>query len=82
MAAQEGFFAIVQKLIASGAAVNAMRTDDGTTPLYMAAAFGHTATVAKLLQHDADKSIRGEDNETPLEAAQSMNYAAVVALLA
>ena len=48
----------------------------------MAAQEGHTAIVSKLLQHGADKSIRGWHNETPLEAAQRMNHAAAVALLA
>ena len=36
----------------------------------------------KLLQHGADKSIRGFKNRTPLEQAQDQNHAAVVALLA
>ena len=34
----------------------------------------------KLLQHGADKSIRGWHNETPLEAAQRKNHAAIIAL--
>ena len=50
--------------------------------LYIAANYGHTATVSKLLQHGADKSIRGSQNETPLEAAQRKNHAAVITLLA
>ena len=73
---------MVTKLIAAGADVNKATTDDGCTPLYIAAQNGHTAIVSKLLQHGADKSIRGWQNETPLEAAQRRNYAAVVALLA
>jgi len=52
------------------------------TPLYMAAQNGHIAIVSKLLQHGADKSIRGWQNETPLEAAQRQNRAVIVALLA
>jgi hypothetical protein len=36
----------------------------------------------KLLQHGADKSIRGFQNKTPLEAVQRNNHAAIVALLA
>ena len=34
----------------------------------------------KLLQHGADKTIRGWHNETPLEAAQRKNHAAIIAL--
>jgi len=59
-----------------------VRTDDGSTPLWGPAQNGHTAVVSKLLQHGADKSIRGFNNETPLEVAQRFNHAAVVALLA
>jgi ankyrin repeat protein len=70
------------KLIAASADVNKARTSDGCTPLYFAANNGHTAIVSKLLQHGADKSIRGWQNETPLEAAQRNNHAAIVALLA
>ena len=72
---------VVNKLIAAGAAVNAARTDDGSTPLWGPAQNGHTAVVSKLLQHGADKSIRGWNNETPLEAAQRMNHATIAALL-
>ena len=73
---------MVTKLIAAGADVNKARTTDGSTPLYIAAQNGHTAIVSKLLQHGADKSIRGFRNRTPLEAAQLDNHAAIVALLA
>ena len=60
----------MERLIAAGADVDKADTDDGTTPLYMAALNGHTATVAMLLKSGADKSIRGWEDETPLEAAQ------------
>ncbi len=82
MAAENGHSMVVNKLIAAGAAVNAARTDDGSTPLWGPAQNGHTAVVSKLLQHGADKSIRGWNNETPLEAAQRKNHAAVITLLA
>jgi hypothetical protein len=41
-----------------------------------------STTLSKLLQHGADKSIRGFQNRTPLEVAQLLNLAAIVALLA
>ena len=72
----------MEKLIAAGADVNKARTTDDSTPLWQAAQNGHTAVVSKLLQHGADKSIRGWQNETPLEAAQHMNHATIAALLA
>jgi ankyrin repeat protein len=61
--------------------VDKAKTTAGCTPLYIAAQNGHAAIVSKLLQHGADKSIRGWNNETPLEAAQRLNHAAVAALL-
>jgi len=50
---------VVTKLITPGADVNMARTTDGCTPLYSAASKVRTAIVSKLLQHGADKSIRG-----------------------
>ena len=73
---------MVTKLIAAGALVNKAETGHGMTPLYIAAQEGHTSIVSKLLQHGADKSIRGWQNRTPLEQAQRKNHAAIVALLA
>jgi ankyrin repeat protein len=72
----------VTKLIAAGADVDKAQTTTGCTPLWQAAQNGHTAIVSKLLQHGADKSIRGFRNETALEVAQLQNHAAIVALLA
>jgi len=82
IAAQNADLAAVTMLIAAGADVNMAETGHGMTPLYYAANKGYTAIVSKLLQHGADKSIRGWMFETPLEAAQRMNHAATVALLA
>ena len=73
---------VVEKLIAAGADVDKAETNDGCTPLWIAAQDGHPAIVSKLLQHGANKAIRSWQNETPLEAAQRMNHAAVVTLLA
>ena len=49
MASQNGHEAIVAALIAAGADVNKARTNDGTTPLYIAACKGYEAIVKNLL---------------------------------
>jgi ankyrin repeat protein len=71
----------VERLIAASADVDKAATDDGSTPLFMAAQEGHTATVAMLLKSGADESIRGFRDRTPLEQAQLECHGAVVALL-
>jgi ankyrin repeat protein len=77
----KGHLPVVERLIAAGADVDKATTDDGSTPLFMAALNGHTAIVVMLLKSGADKSIRGWGDETPLEAAEDQGHAAVVALL-
>ena len=72
---------MVQTLIAAGADVNQATTEEGNTPLHVATHQGHTEIVAMLLQHGADKSIRGFNNETSLEAAQRNNHRDTIALL-
>ena len=84
MAAGSFDLTVVTYLIAAGADVNKGLTNAGwgCTPLYIAAQEGCTAIVSKLLEHGADKSIRGWQFETPLEAAQRMNHGVIVAILA
>ena len=86
---------MVKKLIAAGADVNKARTlgnpdanpnaqqSNDLTPLYTAANLGHTEIVATLLQHGADRSIRGNALliETPLEVAERKNHRDIIALL-
>ena len=57
----------MEKLIAAGADVNKARTDDGSTPLLMAAENGHTSTVEKLIAAGADvDKATTTDGVTPL----------------
>ena len=78
-----GYLDVVTTLIAKGADVNKVNTN-GSTPLYRAAVKGHKVIVSKLLEHGADKSIRGFQNKTPLEAVKGrriVNRAAIIKLL-
>jgi ankyrin repeat protein len=54
--------------------VNKAPRSSGNTPLCIAAVYGRTAVVSKLLLHGADKSIRGDPSGiragTPLEAVE------------
>ena len=82
MTVEEGHLPVVERLIAASADVDKAKTSSGSTPLFVAAQNGHTATVAMLLKSGADKSLRGFRDQTPLEQAQLQGHAAVVALLA
>ena len=73
----------VTACLAAGADV-AARTDDGRTPLYLAAAYNDNAAVIEaLLTAGVDVTARAEDGSTPLHRAVFNNNAAVIeALLA
>ena len=43
VAAHKGHVAVIEKLIAAGADVDKARTDDGSTPLFIAAQNDHTS---------------------------------------
>ena len=81
IAAQSGHAGVVHKLIAGAVDVNQAETDHNMTPLYKAAEKGHTGIVATLLQHGADKTIRGWQDRTPLDVAKLFNHTSIVALL-
>ena len=58
---------IVERLIAAGADVDKADTDDGTTPLYVAAQNGHHPVVERLIAAGADVDKATTDNDfTPL----------------
>jgi ankyrin repeat protein len=65
-----------------GASVNGY-SDDGWTPLHLAAFFGHTKVAEILLAHDADVAARSRNSNgnTPLHAALAANRRMVVGLL-
>ena len=78
IAAWQGHLAVVTKLIAAGADVNKARTDDGSTPLFMAAEKGHLTVVTKLIAAGAlvDKA-ETDDGTTPLYIAAQRRCAFV-----
>src|SRR5712691_6305244 len=55
-----GEFDHVERLLASGAAVNAF-SEDGWTPLHLAAFFGHSKVAELLLAHAADVTARSKN---------------------
>jgi ankyrin repeat protein len=71
-----------ERLIASGAAVNAF-SHDGWTPLHLAAFFGHVALAELLVAHAADVTARSRNanGNTPLHAALAGNRRMVAGLL-
>jgi ankyrin repeat protein len=80
-AAEDGSLAAVEILIAAHADVNASVPHDGSTPLMVAAAGGHTDVVRALLAAKADPRRVNGDGQTALDLAQAGGHADAVALL-
>jgi uncharacterized protein len=77
-----GEFDAVERLLGSGSAVNDF-SDDGWTPLHLAAFFGHPKIVELLLANGADVTARSRNanGNTPLHAALAANQRMVAGLL-
>ena len=78
LSAPSAFF---ETLIALGADVNAQRTDDKVTPLYLASSWNHYMAVRLLLEHGADANIPNVKGYSPLHVAASNGFFNVVRLL-
>ncbi|TYZ58284.1 hypothetical protein PybrP1_011927, partial [[Pythium] brassicae (nom. inval.)] len=91
-AASEGHAAVVRELLESNAAVDVvtddehgasvdMATEDGATPLYVAAQNGNLEAVSALIAHSASVNLVMEDDATPLFIAAQNDHADVVSML-
>ena len=66
---------MVEQLLKAGADVNTARTDDGSTPLYIAAQNCHEGVVEQLLEAGADvDQAKTDDGATPLIVAAGEGY--------
>ena len=59
----------------------ASRVQNGSTPLCVAACYGHLDVVRALLNAGADKTIADNDGKKPIDYARKHNKDAIVALL-
>jgi len=72
----------VKLLLNNNADVNASRSDNGATPLYVAAQNGHTEVVKLLQDNNADvNASRTNDGSTPLYVVAQNGHTEVVKLL-
>ena len=82
-AIEGGYVKLVADLLENGASTNAKDTNNGATPLHVAAKTGKPEMVELLMLKGADKDAMGDNNWTPLyTAARFGNATAALALLA
>jgi hypothetical protein len=79
-AADNGYFAMAEVLIANGAEVD-VRSKDGRSPLYLATIYDHRDIVKLFLAHGADPNVKDDDGVTPLHLAAWHGYEDVAKLL-
>ena len=80
-AAANGETAQLERLIASGAAIDFEVDNFNQTPLMGAAWFGHADTVVILLRHHADVNHKNRIGETALQLAKGHDHPDIVKLL-
>jgi len=81
VAADEGYYQVVQLLVKEGK-INVNRRDvDGDTALHEAADEGHLAIVKFLVENGADPSIKNKKGRTPLDEAQDEKRQDVIKFL-
>jgi len=80
LAAELGKPAIVEELLAAGAALDA-KDSFGRTALYASAVAGHTEVVDALLRAGADVDGADDDGRTPFWASMALRHLDVAALL-
>ena len=76
----KGFTAIAKQLIEALCNVD-LQQNDGATPLYMAAFFGHPEFTEQLIEARANLDLEHENGYTPLMIAAYRGHAAVATLL-
>ncbi|MES2378429.1 MAG: ankyrin repeat domain-containing protein [Bacteroidota bacterium] len=79
--AQKGDLAKAELLLKYGADLNAVEEEYQSTPLGMAARWGHLDMVGYLLEHGADPKHAGADWATPLAWAESKGHTEIEDLL-
>ncbi len=77
-AAAEGDVDAVRQHIAAGTDPNTQHLTNGSTPLIVAATFGHTEVARALIQGGADLEIQNSDGSTALHAAAFLCHEDIV----